>query len=49
MSWLRNLWHAYIRERNRRRRWANRTTYTWPQDDRNWSVNYMKDFKRWTR
>lgn len=33
MNWLRNLMRVWRRERNRKRRWRERTCYTWPRND----------------
>ena len=48
MNWLLNLWLAFKRERNRRRRWAyrNRVTYTWPNDYRRWQDKFQSDERR---
>jgi hypothetical protein len=50
-SFFANLWRAYVRHRNSKRRWAQRTVYTYrPRpDERAWSDAYMNDLRRWTR
>ena len=46
MNWLASMWLAFKRERNRRRRWADRTCYTWPNDYRRWQDKFQADARR---